>query len=413
MSNISGSWESSGVLLAVINTNTLYWFAYAFLTFVILLSTSLWLYFRKKKCFELVRHFETASARITAHPPYPGHHPNLLRGIRELTRSTSSSDHFSNDSSDHTNIFEIFRHECGFFQGLWWQSFTPKDREVRAVIIGVHGYSDHSDFLMLNHASELLQINDSDARVAIVLFDQPGAGRSEGLWGFIPDWFEHVDKCRQFIDLFVKVELYPGENVRFFGFGFSCGGGILVTMQAQGSNLDGMVLLAPMISISDHMKPSPYIQQLLGIMAFIFPTWPVTITNISGALSFREEGFDELVDNLNKLQYPGFPRLATAASFLTAQEWMKKQCHRVEIPFLVLHGTADVVTCIEGSRTLYESANISDKKFIVLEGYRHHLAGPGQNESFNKKPYSAIKNWLLDRIHNFRVPLNVNIQKQS
>ena len=133
-------------------------------------------------------------------------------------------------------------------------------------------------------------------------------------------------------------------------------------------------------------------------MARLMPTWPVAINNHNGQISYRDLAYQTQVHELNKLQYPGFPRLGTAVQLLRAQQWLERNCARVSCPFLVLHGTADVVTCIEGSRQLFtRTAKSIDKQIIELDGYRHHLLGPGQDDIYNDKPYKLICEWIKSR----------------
>ena len=296
--------------------------------------------------------------------------------------------------------------EWGFEQGIFWQIMRPKTAsKIDAVVVGYHGYGDHSDFGMQWHAQEVLKMNqpseDRNPSIAFVLFDQPGAGRSDGLWGYVPDWFEHVEKCRKFLD-FVKEQKFPG--IPIYGFGFSCGGGILVSMEAmhsmkhQSPLFAGLVLLAPMLAIEPSMKPPPFVQLLLRFAVKLCPTWPVVMSAYSGELSYRDPSWHMKSRLMNKLQYCGYPRLATAQSFLQAVEWMPSVFENISTPYILLHGTADFVTCIKGSRKFHVSNNSKIKKFLVLEGYRHHILGPGQEEEHNEKPYKEIRAWLKEMV---------------
>lgn len=246
---------------------------------------------------------------------------------------------------------------------------------------------------MMNHAHELVR----NTRAVVVLFDQHGFGRSDGLWGFIPSWFGHVSSCRRFIQ-FAK-DKYSG--LRTFGLGYSMGGGILTTIEAIQPILDGMILLAPMLVIREDVKPPAMVRSTLTFLANIFPTWPVAINNHNGLLSYRDIAFRAKEQALNRLQYPGFPRLGTAVSLLNAQAWLEDNCAYVKCPFLVLHGTADVVTAIEGSRRLMALTDPDmDKQLVTMEGYRHHILGPSQEWHFNEKPYAIICEWLQTRALN-------------
>ena len=188
------------------------------------------------------------------------------------------------------------------------------------------------------------------------------------------------------------------SGLKTFGLGYSMGGGVLTTIEALQPILDGMILLAPMLIIREEMKPPPLVRSMLTMMAKFFPTWPVAVSSHNGQLSYRDAAFRAKEHELNKLQYPGFPRLGTAVSMLTAQQWLEENCYRVNCPFLVMHGTADVVTAIEGSRRLMAlTAPDLDKKMVTMEGYRHHILGPSQDAHFNEKPYKIICEWITSQ----------------
>ena len=145
---------------------------YLLLTIIVAVIIGAWIYIRRKRCFEMVSHFGTAESRRTAHPPVPGNHPNVLED----------------------EPFEQCTRESGFFEGMWWQAIIPNNPPSALVVI-VHGYGDHSDFVMLNHANEIV----AKTNAAVFLFDQHGFGRSDGLWAFIPNWFIHVGSCRRMV----------------------------------------------------------------------------------------------------------------------------------------------------------------------------------------------------------------------
>jgi len=272
---------------------------------------------------------------------------------------------------------------------MWWQAIVP-NAGATCVVVCVHGYGDHSDFIMMNHAVEIVK----KTRAVVILFDQYGFGRSDGLWAFIPNWFTHVGSCRRFIEFSKK--MFPG--LKTFGLGYSMGGGVLTTIEAIQPILDGMILLAPMLVIRDEMKPPPMLFSSLRLLARVFPTWPVAISSHNGQLSYRDQAFRVREQEMNKLAYPGYPRLGTAVSMLTAQQWLEENCGRVECPFLVLHGTADVVTAIEGSRRLMAMTDPElDKLLVTMDGYRHCILGLSQAEHYNEKPYHIICEWILNR----------------
>lgn len=66
-------------------------------------------------------------------------------------------------------------------------------------------------------------------------------------------------------------------------------------------------------------------------------------------------------------------RAGTAFAFLKAFESLRTKLHQVTDPFILIHGTADDVTSIEGSRKLAQQAKSEKKTYIEIENANHVL----------------------------------------
>ena len=354
------------------------WICFVFMGFYWILSM----------CFS--HPFDSASVRRAAHPPRPGNHANLLHEKRGISRSLSPC-----------------RHLYGFREGIWWQGlFPPNDQEIEGVVIMLHGYSDHSDFIMLNHAQAVF--NGLNGRVAVILFDQPGCGRSDGLWAFISDWEDHVNECRKFIAWASGNWRQDSTNFQVFGFGFSMGAAILLTIAVKDQEkcgFSGLVLLAPMCRSAPNLRVNNILEVCLEIAAWLFPALPVTPLPDLVDLVYRDPSFAKFVSDKNTLNYPKPLRLGTAVQLLYAQRFIMKNMELVNIPMIVLHGDNDKVTSIECSRELVARAGAVSYKdgkrtqsslniLIELPGYPHLIAGAGQPKEFCVRPYTEIVNWI-------------------
>lgn len=69
----------------------------------------------------------------------------------------------------------------------------------------------------------------------------------------------------------------------------------------------------------------------------------------------------------------------------------------VNLPFLVLHGDADVVTEPEVSKSLYENAKTEDKTIRIYEGMQHSLI-QGEYDDSVAIILNDIRTWLKDRV---------------
>lgn len=73
------------------------------------------------------------------------------------------------------------------------------------------------------------------------------------------------------------------------------------------------------------------------------------------------------------LVYTGSIRVRTGYEILRISTYLQKNLNKLNVPFFVLHGTADTVTDPEGSRKLYEEASSMDKTIKLLDGFLHDL----------------------------------------
>jgi alpha-beta hydrolase superfamily lysophospholipase len=69
---------------------------------------------------------------------------------------------------------------------------------------------------------------------------------------------------------------------------------------------------------------------------------------------------------------------------------LPKQIARIELPILVLHGSADRLADPEGSRVLYEGVASEDKTLKLYKGFYHEIF----NEPGQRQVLGDIKNWL-------------------
>jgi acylglycerol lipase len=320
--------------------------------------------------------YDHAEARRTAFPPGRNNHPNLLA---ERTLADTS-----------------FRHEEGFLEGLWWQKLWRVGVKPKGVIVMFHGYADHCDFMQVTHAHELV----ARTGCVVFIFDQPGFGRSHGLWGFIPTWRAHVTECQRFVAKFVRpfaASLHAGCKV--LGIGSSMGGGVLLTMAVHEPGLfDGLVLLAPMCKMAASLRPSYPVEVLLRLVVLVAPALPVTPTPELAGMCYRESEFAEVIMKKNHLNYKMKPRLATALSLVEGQDFISGNMEKVTTPFLVIHGTADLITNPASSKELHERSLAKDKSIELLKDYHHCLMGGGQSPAFCETPYSKIADWLAARL---------------
>ncbi|KAK3188057.1 hypothetical protein Dsin_027618 [Dipteronia sinensis] len=237
-----------------------------------------------------------------------------------------------------------------------WIPITPP----RGIICMVHGYGNDISWTFQATPIFLAQMG-----FACFALDIQGHGRSQGLRAYVPDVDLVVEDCLSF---FNSIRQDPNfENLPCFLYGESMGGAICLLIHfAQPVGFDGAILVAPMCQISDNVKPKWPIPQILTFLARFFPTLPVVPTQdlLDKSIKVEEK---KIVANRNPMRYRGKPRLGTVIELLRITDYLSKKLSDVNIPFIVLHGSADVVTDPTVSRALYEQAKSEDKTIKIYE----------------------------------------------
>lgn len=299
-------------------------------------------------------------------------------------------------SSPHWKLDESLQYEWGCVSEpkVYYQSFIP--RNPKAILISIHGYADHSDYRMHEISHELALKGD----MICVAIDQPSFGRSDGLWGYIPDWFQHVHVCAKAIKLIAK-KLTKKEfsNLPIFAYGHSMGGGVVICLSVLYPSLfTGIVMTGPMCGLNPDLKYNPRIEKFFAFLAGWLPKLPLTPVPDLSRLCYKSGKFYRQERQKNRLAYPLKPRLGTALSMLEAQAWIGSNAKRVTIPFLILHGDTDLVTSSRSSLQFVENVGSHDKEFDLVKGGYHIMMGYGLEPAISKYVYKRVIEWIHQRI---------------
>ncbi|URE40603.1 Putative lysophospholipase [Musa troglodytarum] len=239
----------------------------------------------------------------------------------------------------------------------------------------IHGYGN--DISWTFQATPIFLAQHGFACFAL---DLPGHGRSQGLRAFVSDVDAVACDCLAY---FRSVRQSPElQGLPCFLFGESMGGALCLLIhlleQEGEQRWDGAVLVAPMCKISEFA-----------------PTLPVVPTADLLAKSVKVEE-KRIVAASNPLRYAGRPRLGTVAELMRVTDRLNSRLSEVTIPFIVLHGSADVVTDPSVSRALYDAAKSKDKTIKIYDGMLHSLlfGEPDENVAMVRNDILA---WLNER----------------
>ncbi|KAG5587710.1 hypothetical protein H5410_048144 [Solanum commersonii] len=251
------------------------------------------------------------------------------------------------------------------FTCRWLPFSSPK-----ALVFLCHGYGMECSRFMRGVGTKL-----ANNGYAVFGIDYEGHGRSAGARCYIKKFDNIVNDCSEFFKSVCAQEEYR-EKTRFL-YGESMGGAVaLLTHKKDPSFWHGALLVAPMCKD-------------------VIPRWKIVPTKDVIDSAFKEPAKREEVRG-NKLIYQAKPRLKTALEMLRTSMHLEESLHEVTLPFLVLHGEADIVTDPEVSKALYEQASSKDKTIKLYPGMWHGLTY-GEPEENIEIVFSDIISWLDKR----------------
>ncbi|KAL5809880.1 hypothetical protein ACOSQ4_026448 [Xanthoceras sorbifolium] len=269
---------------------------------------------------------------------------------------------------------------------IFSKSWLPEASPPKAVICFCHGYGDTCTFFGEGIARKL-----ASAGYGVFAMDYPGFGLSEGLHGFIPNFDRLVDDV---IEHYSKVKGNPEfRSLPSFLFGESMGGAVALKVHLKQPNAwSGAILVAPMCKIADDMVPPWLVKQMLIGVAHILPKQKLVPQKDLAEAAFRDLEKRKMAA-YNVIAYKDKPRLQTAVELLRTTQEIEQQLEKVSLPLLILHGEDDIVTDPSVSKSLYEKARSSDKKFNLYKDAYHALL-EGEPDEMIIRVFIDIISWL-------------------
>ncbi|CAK9067425.1 Caffeoylshikimate esterase (Lysophospholipase 2) (LysoPL2), partial [Durusdinium trenchii] len=210
--------------------------------------------------------------------------------------------------------------------------------------------------------------------------------------------------------------IFDGQMLPLFLAGNSLGGGLAACMVLQRpSFFKGVLLLCPMLTVSDEVKP-PWIVQMIFkyVVAHLFPTWPVSPVKDLSDFDFRDPLQGNKYVKVNPMSLQGLtPRLGTSLQLgFIYPDWLKERLSEVRTPFIIQHGLEDRVTDPNTSKELYKEAIAKDKTLKLYDGVYHcemFCCLPGNEKllglkwspeqvAVTKTCLEDMKQWMAERI---------------
>ena len=250
---------------------------------------------------------------------------------------------------------------------------------IRGVLAIVHGIGEHS-----GRYSTLVESLTAHG-FAVTSFDNRGHGKSAGVHGHVDNWNEY----RQDVHAFLSYTSSHFMRLPLFLYGHSLGALIVtdyVLFYPEG--LDGLIVSGHPLRPTGAAKP--HLIFLARILSRYKPLFSFPLGLDPNALSrdpavVHAYRMDPLVHTKVTARW-GTEALAAVAR-------VRSRAPEIRLPLLILHGEADRINSVEGSRELLKLASSEDKQLRVYAGGYHEP----HNDLDRDVVAKDVLDWLSDR----------------
>jgi alpha-beta hydrolase superfamily lysophospholipase len=257
--------------------------------------------------------------------------------------------------------------------GIRWRA----PGKAKACVIVVHGVGEHSG--RYAHMADYL----TQHGYTVYSLDYRGHGLSEGERANIGSFDAAAEDIKTCYDWLASEE----HDTPVFIFGHSQG--TLVTLffvLKYPQLLRGVMLSATMLGLSKVAKPLAWLASTLNRVspeARLFAIEPSTISRDPEVLRAAEN--DPLISRTRLT-----PRIIHAMIYESRH--VLEQLPSLNLPFLIMHGTADRLVPPVGSQLIYDAVSNPDKTLKWYDGLYHEIC----NEPEQEQVFADIVSWLDD-----------------
>jgi alpha-beta hydrolase superfamily lysophospholipase len=264
--------------------------------------------------------------------------------------------------------------------GTRFPGYEAVPRGAKAGLIIVHGIAEHG--ARYRHACDAL----AKRHIACFVYDQRGHGMSPGTRTHIGN----------FTDFAADLQLI-GENVlqRFpelplFVWGHSMGS--VVVMLAAPDLAWARGIITTGCALDAMPKLDGAAGALLRIASALAPRLRISLRIDASALTQVEE---EQHRHMNDPLVPRTASLRLLYGFAHACRTGRANAPKIMLPWLAVHGEADKVCPISGSRTLIDTLGSRDKQLVSYPSLLHEVHN--EAESWRTALFDLMSSWILAR----------------
>lgn len=270
---------------------------------------------------------------------------------------------------------------------------AASDKPLKAKILISHGFGENTD----DYDDYLPDIAKEGYEICV--FDQRGFGQTaQGKkdYGISNEYYVFED-----LNALVK-SLIEDSVVPVFLYGHSMGGAITLNYMIKGKYRDeisGYITSAPMIEVHSATSGkglNKLLNPFLGLAAKLMPKYKRVAQIDAKNLTHDEEKVRAKAPQMARRNLTSTELMNDAISRgkrLTSSVFVGKA---VDKPLLVLHGNADKVCAITGTRKFYSLLKIKDKTMLEYDGMFHELHE--EDKERRDKVRGDVVKWLDDHV---------------
>ncbi len=268
--------------------------------------------------------------------------------------------------------------QSGSGANIFYRCWAPA--EPRAVLLLAHGLAEHS-----GRYGEFAGYF-ADAGIAVYALDFPGHGKSDGKRAHVRDFQEYTDA----VGALLSLARHAHPNIPFVLFGHSMGGLIAADFLLQHQEeFVAAVLTGP--AIQAPQQPSNAVLLINKLIAAVAPRLGVMQLDVSGVSRDPQVVIDYEDD---PLVFRGKVTARLVTELFAAMKRVVANAGSIRLPLLIMHGSEDTLTAVDGSKLLHEKVSSEDKNIVIYDGLYHEIL----NEPERQKVMEDILEWLGPRI---------------
>lgn len=271
----------------------------------------------------------------------------------------------------------------GFLAGvgdrqIFRQSWSP-DSQPRAVLIIVHGASEHSG--RYGHVARALVADG----YAVYALDHRGHGRSDGPRAVI----DRLASAVTDVDRLVSEVRAEHLELPIVMLGHSMGATVAISYTVRHQeHLRALILSGPLAALEAAPAPLRMLGRVLSVLA---PKLPLVDIDASLVSRDPEVVRDYEADPLN---HHGKLPARTIDELARAIDDFPEAVTTITLPVLILYGTADRLAPPSGAQMLERRIGSADKTAIAYPGLFHEIL----NEPERDAVLTDIRGWLAERL---------------